>query len=338
MDSQQVRNLQEAYLGVYNDLDEEYTPGPTQAEIRSRERKQRADQVAAAANQSGYGDKPSTDWKLRVTPSSILKKKSGETETVSQRMNRSHDYKNRLTGEMGRKYGSRQAAEVTRTIEGPGEPQSVTYPRKTKPSREIIRNRNRNINASYDLYDVILSHLLDEGYAETVENAEAIMVNMSEDWRDSICEANRGDEYATRGMSPEAAKTWKSERRNKTRGFSSDVEQKRKDDERYKEKFGKYPRPDPNHMGGSQWTRQANTKDNRGKRTTLIHTTNDTLSPSGIRGTVTKPEIRIGTPLGGTKNPEPKGKYLHRQQMKDAQSSDPTKRSRAPQNSLYHMN
>jgi hypothetical protein len=86
---------------------------------------------------------------------------------------------------MGRKYGSRQAAEVTRTIEGPGEPQSVTYPRKTNPSREIVR---KNLNNSYDLYDLILSHLLDEGYAETVEAAESIMVNMSEDWRQDIME------------------------------------------------------------------------------------------------------------------------------------------------------
>ena len=39
---------------------------------------------------------------------------------------------------------------------------------------------------SYDLYDIILSHLLDEGYADTQEAAEAIMVNMSEDWRESI--------------------------------------------------------------------------------------------------------------------------------------------------------
>ena len=39
-----------------------------------------------------------------------------------------------------------------------------------------------------DLYDIILSHLLDEGYAETPEAAEAIMVNMSEDWREDIVE------------------------------------------------------------------------------------------------------------------------------------------------------
>jgi hypothetical protein len=37
-----------------------------------------------------------------------------------------------------------------------------------------------------DIYDIILSHLLDEGYADTPEAAEAIMVNMSEEWRQSI--------------------------------------------------------------------------------------------------------------------------------------------------------
>ena len=44
----------------------------------------------------------------------------------------------------------------------------------------------RDMDENYDLYDIILSHLLDEGYAETPEAAEAIMVNMSEEWRDSI--------------------------------------------------------------------------------------------------------------------------------------------------------
>ena len=46
------------------------------------------------------------------------------------------------------------------------------------------------IGEQKDIYDIILSHLLDEGYAETPEAAEAIMVNMSEDWRESIMEAD----------------------------------------------------------------------------------------------------------------------------------------------------
>jgi hypothetical protein len=48
---------------------------------------------------------------------------------------------------------------------------------------------------SYDLYDIILSHLLDEGYAETQEQAEVIMVNMSEGWRESIIEDVGGNQY-----------------------------------------------------------------------------------------------------------------------------------------------
>jgi chemotaxis response regulator CheB len=45
-----------------------------------------------------------------------------------------------------------------------------------------------SMEESFDLYDIILSHLLDEGYADTEQAAEAIMVNMSEDWRESIME------------------------------------------------------------------------------------------------------------------------------------------------------
>ena len=49
-----------------------------------------------------------------------------------------------------------------------------------------LRDKLRREEVS--VYDIILSHLLDEGYAETPEAAEAIMVNMSEDWRDDIVE------------------------------------------------------------------------------------------------------------------------------------------------------
>lgn len=45
-----------------------------------------------------------------------------------------------------------------------------------------------SLQEQYDLYDLILSHLLDEGYAETLKAAEVMMVNMSEEWKDSIME------------------------------------------------------------------------------------------------------------------------------------------------------
>ncbi len=56
-----------------------------------------------------------------------------------------------------------------------------TQPLKPLPQAEQV-----------DVYDIILSHLLDEGYASSVDAAEAIMVNMSEDWRESIVEDIRG--------------------------------------------------------------------------------------------------------------------------------------------------
>ncbi len=64
------------------------------------------------------------------------------------------------------------------------------------PERRAKYKRGLAIRQT-DLYDVILSHLLDEGYAETPEAAEAIMVNMSEDWRDSIIEDT---EYLDEGL------------------------------------------------------------------------------------------------------------------------------------------
>ena len=39
---------------------------------------------------------------------------------------------------------------------------------------------------SVDLYDVILNHLLDEGFADTEQNAITIMANMSEAWKKEI--------------------------------------------------------------------------------------------------------------------------------------------------------
>jgi hypothetical protein len=42
---------------------------------------------------------------------------------------------------------------------------------------------------SFDPFDVVLGHLIDEGYADTEESALQIMANMSNEWRESIVEA-----------------------------------------------------------------------------------------------------------------------------------------------------
>ncbi len=163
-----------------------YRPSMSQAEVRADAKKARQKHVEKAKGQKGYGpDEKFKDWKDRATPGSKLKRKGGEEETVSQRMDREKPYGKRMTGPMAREYGSRHAAEVTRVVKGAGEPQAVTYPRKgrdekPKLSREVIRKED------FDLYDLILHHLVTEGFAETPESAIAIMSNMSEAWVDSI--------------------------------------------------------------------------------------------------------------------------------------------------------
>ena len=80
------------------------------------------------------------------------------------------------------------ASKITTTTGGdPGAPTSQKMrPSEKKKNLEIIRKKT---NEEYDLYDIILSHLLDEGYADTEQAAISIMANMSEDWRESIVEA-----------------------------------------------------------------------------------------------------------------------------------------------------
>ena len=53
-----------------------------------------------------------------------------------------------------------------------------------------------------ETYQIVLTHLLDEGYASTPEAADKIILNMSESWFENIMEKNRyeketGKDYKT---------------------------------------------------------------------------------------------------------------------------------------------
>jgi hypothetical protein len=72
----------------------------------------------------------------------------------------------------------------------PGAPRSekMSPQEKKKPSREIVRKKKEKQEESFDLYDLILHHLMTEGFAETPQAAVAIMSNMSEAWVESIAD------------------------------------------------------------------------------------------------------------------------------------------------------
>jgi hypothetical protein len=69
--------------------------------------------------------------------------------------------------------------------------------------KKLERQKKTGVSAeSFNTYEVILTHLLDEGYASSAEAADKIILNMSESWFEDIMELNRyeketGKDYKT---------------------------------------------------------------------------------------------------------------------------------------------
>jgi hypothetical protein len=68
-------------------------------------------------------------------------------------------------------------------------------------------SKRRVKKEEFDLFDYILEYLIAEGYADTNENAIAIMASMSEDWKEEILDEGRIDwrkgKLSGSGRSPE---------------------------------------------------------------------------------------------------------------------------------------
>ena len=164
MDIQDFHNLQEAYLEVVENqqLDEGYKPwdfGPRD--------KAKAKYDTLVQKKVAGGSAPGTATR------------ANKIASVGKEMRRTLDADSAATGTDPKKQGLQPSTQRHTRAAMRGADGGTTA--RTMFKKEEI-----------DLYDIILSHLLDEGYAETLEAAEAIMVNMSEDWREGIVEANAG--------------------------------------------------------------------------------------------------------------------------------------------------
>jgi hypothetical protein len=190
MDSQELRSLQEAYLDIYT---EERAPGVSEYKPNRLNPLPSAKPLSGKKGDgSGYGEdkkfnKP--DDKITKPGTEVPAPKKGGYDRIFSNIPYG-------IGAHGNRNRSRNS-----TIRGldPGAPRSekLASSEKASPSKEIVRKPKAKLSREivrlkkedYDLYDLILSHLLDEGYATTEAAAEAIMVNMSEDWLGSIVES-----------------------------------------------------------------------------------------------------------------------------------------------------
>ena len=208
MNSQDYQNLQEAYIGVYDEDYKSWDFGPKQ--------KAQAKFTELAQKKAEGNSVPGTATRANAIAS------------VARDMRTTLDKNSAATGTNPVKQGLQPATQrhTAAALRGAGGGMTASKVYDVKPLKPASRSTRGGSSSSAgagsvssisggssydvggqtpsrgfglsgiklansyepDLYDIILSHLLDEGYADTVENAESIMVNMSEDWRQSICE------------------------------------------------------------------------------------------------------------------------------------------------------
>jgi hypothetical protein len=179
MDAQELRNLQEAYSQVY-ELDEAIRNPESRKKLRAI-----MDTDKGRKGDASKGENPRSKYPSERSKQAFhLLHGSGETGSK---------------GNPVRSRGGTNAPADERVGKGPNRAKNAAYwagnagPTRDRGAGNKAARRagksvpnTRDVDESYDLYDIILSHLLDEGYADTQEAAEVIMVNMSEEWRNSI--------------------------------------------------------------------------------------------------------------------------------------------------------
>jgi hypothetical protein len=201
MNSQDFRNLQEAYLDVYYELDEgrgddlRTKHGLKPGEVSTKLSK-RAEIKALNIGRRTHFDRERSDSLLRL--SGLSKERSqGETPAGNSRWNSEGQLRdirsrggrpsNRYDAGVGRDIGDK-GKRFADFVSGKRDNPNMTDSERRFAHHNRYADPYAVRNEQVDLYNIILSHLLDEGYAETPEQAEVIMVNMSEDWRESIVE------------------------------------------------------------------------------------------------------------------------------------------------------
>ena len=194
MNSQEHRNLQEAYLNVYDELDES-AAGDVAARARKlanqkkgqtpERKKMYQDLEYKARYRDTYGDGSSHRKRSErtVTDRGISPRKSQERSTDYDIGGSTYTSSQKERLPKSKEKYRRQVATGVRDVSA--------QERKRLGVKGVSRYNVQPLQGvkdsyEYDLYDVILEYLLNEGYAETPEAAERIMVNMSEEWMGSI--------------------------------------------------------------------------------------------------------------------------------------------------------
>jgi len=148
MDAKELKSIREAYMEVVEN--------------------QQLDEISQKTATRAFASRATHDFESDGADNNYTKSGKNKADETKRRIEKKH----------GKGAGQHAERAAHSNIFGRGKEGGTKMPPKPEKTR----------NEQVDIYDIILSHLLDEGYAETQQAAEAIMVNMSEEWRDSIVE------------------------------------------------------------------------------------------------------------------------------------------------------
>ena len=186
MNSQDLRNLSEAYNNVY--------------EATGR------DEMLAANIARAKAPKPTTGGTVR-TPGGPVSTPGGPVKTptsgpVAQAPKPSgllgslDKMARDAAGEIGGRIGEREGRNRTGNLPVISDIGGALGRRQgTQKGQQMYDKAKETVGSllkqdyEYDAFDIILEYLVYEGYADTNENALVIMANMSEEWRQDIVEA-----------------------------------------------------------------------------------------------------------------------------------------------------
>ena len=133
---------------------------------------------------SGYNmEKINKDPLAAMTPATFLKPKEPGQQFASPR--RKGPGGGRIPPSMA---PSRTAANVADIVRG-GE-RNISRGRRLPTEPKTTKMVKKDGKWVKEAFDIVLAHLVNEGYANDFDSARKIMVNMSEDWIHSIIETN----------------------------------------------------------------------------------------------------------------------------------------------------
>jgi hypothetical protein len=131
---------------------------------------------AAPVRPSAAPTRPSTTSVRPSAPAAVSSTSTAPTRTFNPLMQRTFGY------QTGNAPDQVAAASAGRPI-----PSGSALGAAANPEvRKKLNLPAINLNQSFDPFDVVMGHLLDEGYADNEEAALQIMANMSEEWKQSI--------------------------------------------------------------------------------------------------------------------------------------------------------